>query len=110
MDKSTGRQAKPQLLAVWWLLKQITAPGPRPRSSANDLAPPLRMGWMGKWTRPYQRALASTTLERGRHNTVALPAARPNPPEEGPRPHRVSMPPEAEALKGIVACLGGILA
>lgn len=46
VDKSSGRQAKPQLLAVWWLLKQITAPGPRPRSSTNDLAPPRRMGWV----------------------------------------------------------------
>ena len=52
VDKSPGRQAKPQLLAVWWLLKQITAPGPRPRSSTNDLAPPLRMGWV--FLQPYQ--------------------------------------------------------
>ena len=52
VDKSPGRQAKPQLLAVWWLLKQITAPGPRPRSSTNDLAPPRRMGWV--FLQPYQ--------------------------------------------------------
>ena len=51
-DKSPGRQAKLQSLAVWWLLKQITAPGPRPRSSTNDLAPPPHMGWVSG--RPYR--------------------------------------------------------
>ena len=71
-DKSPGRQAKPQLLAVWWLLKEITAPGLRPRSSTNDLAPPRRMGWV--FLQPYptcrvvvwERAALPWLCHRGR--------------------------------------------
>ena len=76
-DKSPGRQAKPQLLAVWWLLKQITAPGPRPRSSTNDLAPPRRMGWV--FLQPYptrgvvvgERAALPWLCHRGRRRRSA---------------------------------------
>ena len=89
-DKSPGRQAKPQLLAVWWLLKQITAPGPRPRSSTNDLAPPRRMGWVFLQPYPARRVVAGERAAVA----VALPPRAPK--TVGPR---VSLPPEAEALK-----------
>ena len=89
-DKSPGRQAKPQLLAVWWLLKQITAPGPRPRSSTNDLAPPRRMGWVS--LQPYRSRLVG-----GRKRAAVAVALPPRAPRTvGPR---VSLPPEAGALK-----------
>ena len=99
-NKSPGRQAKPQSLAVWWLLKQLTAPGPRPRSSTNDLAPLLRMGWIfhglteTRWSssrkEPRCRGFATAGAEDGRPASIA--ASR------------------GGGAEAIVACLGGILA
>ena len=67
-DKSSGRQAEPQSLAVRWLLKQLTAPGPKPKSSTNDLAPPRRMGWMGNRLGLLPGALCSVRPERSRRH------------------------------------------
>ena len=92
VDKSPGRQAKPQSLAVWWLLKQITAPGPRPRSSTNDLAPPRRMGWVSR--RPYLTRLVGERERAALGNRGSATADARG--RVGPR---ISLPPEAEALK-----------
>lgn len=100
-DKSAGRQAKPQSLAVWWLLKQITAPGPRPRSSTNDLAPPLCMGWVvaalpGRFSSPARKG-------------PRLPVARPPAAAEIGRAEDI-LASRSRGTEAIVACLGGILA